>query len=115
MNFKIKFEGHLSTNFYTVKQMSHWEEVEWEFPGGTTLPSSDIFTDDDYEFIPEAKWPEIDLHSVTDARVWAREFIRISGANPGITRCEGKMLGWFANAIMAGYDLSNRQRKEANV
>ena len=40
----------------------------------------------------------IDLHGTIDARDWAREFVRINGGD------EQLMIGWFANAIMAGYD-----------
>jgi len=41
---------------------------------------------------------EFDVHAF-DARVWAKAFCdRFPGHD------EGLMLGWFANAIMAGYD-----------
>jgi len=40
----------------------------------------------------------------TDAQVWAREFVKIVRENPSIPTDEGTMIGWFANAIMAGYD-----------
>jgi hypothetical protein len=45
-----------------------------------------------------------DLTSETDALVWAEEFVKIVKENPAIATDEGAMLGWFANAIMAGYD-----------
>jgi hypothetical protein len=38
-----------------------------------------------------------------DARVWAQKFMEIN-AQKNIAADEGAMLGWFANAIMAGYD-----------
>lgn len=44
--------------------------------------------------IAEQRWP----HTM-DAKVWADEFLKL---NPGSDH--GLMLGWFANAIMAGYD-----------
>ncbi len=44
--------------------------------------------------IVEQRWP----HTM-DAAVWAAEFVKMY---PGID--EGTMIGWFANAIMAGYD-----------
>ena len=41
------------------------------------------------------------------AKVWASEFIKLVKKNPKIAIDEGTMLGWFANAIMAGYDKAN--------
>ena len=38
----------------------------------------------------------------TDARRWAQEFVRLHGKHGYAD--EDLMLGWFANAIMAGYD-----------
>jgi hypothetical protein len=39
-----------------------------------------------------------------DAGVWAKEFVETVKKNPSIATDEGTMIGWFANAIMAGYD-----------
>jgi len=39
-----------------------------------------------------------------DARDWARAFIELVRRNPEIAFDEGTMIGWFANAIMRGYD-----------
>lgn len=39
-----------------------------------------------------------------DAKVWAVEFVKIVKRNKNIPTDESTMLGWFANAIMAGYD-----------
>ena len=39
-------------------------------------------------------WPQ-----TTDAHAWATEFCRLNSASD-----HGTMLGWFANAIMIGYD-----------
>lgn len=47
---------------------------------------------------------KIDLHSTIDASVWAAEFCKLNTAAD-----EGAMLGWFANAIMAGFDEANRR------
>lgn len=44
--------------------------------------------------VAEQKWP----HTM-DAAVWAAEYAK---RHPGAD--EGEMIGWFANAIMAGYD-----------
>ena len=39
-----------------------------------------------------------------DAQVWATEFCKAVKEKPHIASDESTMLGWFANAIMAGYD-----------
>lgn len=45
-----------------------------------------------------------------DARVWAREF---ATKHPGAD--EGDMIGWFANAIMAGYDTAQSRMPKTPV
>lgn len=63
---------------------------------------------------------EPNLHDTTDARIWAGEFCkmypyafcRIKGKE-GFTTSddfEGIMIGWFANAIMAGVDSEARKQ-----
>lgn len=52
--------------------------------------------------------------SNTDAQYWADEFIKILNENPGIAHDEGAMIGWFANAIMAGYDEARRKYEMVN-
>ena len=47
---------------------------------------------------------KIDLHSTIDASVWASEFCKLNTAAD-----EGAMLGWFANALMTGFDEANRR------
>ena len=64
--------------------------------------------------------PEIDLHSTTDARVWAQEWCRIARdieATDDDRRVidEGWMIAWFANAIMAGYDEARRRYEMTNA
>ena len=49
--------------------------------------------------VREQKWP----HTV-DAQVWAKEWMKTIKEHPEIANDEGAMIGWFANAIMAGYD-----------
>lgn len=49
--------------------------------------------------VAEQRWP----HTI-DAVIWAREWMKQIAAHPFIPRDEGCMIGWFANAIMAGYD-----------
>lgn len=44
---------------------------------------------------------EIELYGEFDARVWAQQFLKI---NPDCGVDEGSLIGWFANAIMTGYD-----------
>lgn len=41
-----------------------------------------------------------------DARPWAREFVKSVRERPEIATDEDTMIGWFANAIMRGYDES---------
>lgn len=43
-----------------------------------------------------------------DAKVWAEEFVKLCQINPSVAIDEGTMIGWFANAIMAGYDLGRK-------
>ena len=44
-----------------------------------------------------------------DARVWARDWADTIIKSPTVPFNEGAMITWFANAIMAGYDLKARQ------
>lgn len=46
------------------------------------------------------------LLSTMDAQVWATEYCRL---NPGADI--GNMIGWFANAIMVGFDEANRRNQ----
>lgn len=45
------------------------------------------------------------------AEDWAKEFVKIIKKNPSIPYDEGAMIGWFANAIMAGYDKGYKDKK----
>ena len=47
---------------------------------------------------------KINLHDTTDAAVWADEWLKTIDKHPNIPTDKGTMIGWFANAIMAGYD-----------
>ena len=63
---------------------------------------------------------EPNLHDTTDARVWAAEFCKMYPSalcqiegKEGVTDgddFEGIMIGWFANAIMAGVDSEARKQ-----
>ena len=44
----------------------------------------------------------------SDAKVWAEEFVKVVNLKPTIATDEGTMIGWFANAIMAGYDFAKK-------
>lgn len=46
-----------------------------------------------------------------DARDWARSWMEHIARNPSIATDEGCMIGWFANAIMAGFDEAARRFK----
>lgn len=49
-----------------------------------------------------------------DARDWARHFVAHVKAIPGLATDEGTMTGWFANALMRGYDeATSRAAREA--
>lgn len=50
----------------------------------------------------------VNLHGTLDAKIWAYEFVKRFGGD------EGLMIGWFANAIMAGFDEATR-REEAKL
>jgi hypothetical protein len=54
------------------------------------------------------------LIGCTDAQVWAKTFVEIVQENPTIPTDEGTMIGWFANAIMSGYDegMSKERRRD---
>ena len=43
------------------------------------------------------------------AEVWADEWLRVIKLNPNIPTDKGTMIGWFANAIMTGYDYARRE------
>ena len=55
---------------------------------------------------------EIRLANTMDAQVWVDEWMKVVKINPEIPYDDGAMLGWFANAIMAGYDQAKRENKE---
>ena len=54
---------------------------------------------------------KVNLNQTTDARIWAKEWLKTIKKNPSIPTDEGTMIGWFANAIMAGYDAAKRKCK----
>lgn len=64
-------------------------DQEQELPGMLALA----------EGVNAGEWP----HTM-DAQVWARKWLEITADKPEVATDEGAMIGWFANAIMAGYD-----------
>lgn len=56
---------------------------------------------------------DVNLSNETDARVWAKEWLKTVEKNPSIPFDEGTMIGWFANCFMAGYDHCYRKYKLA--
>jgi hypothetical protein len=59
------------------------------------------------EGVAKQRWP----HTV-DAQVWVKEWLKTIGKHPDIPTDEGSMIGWFANAIMAGYDTAQYRAKK---
>jgi hypothetical protein len=55
----------------------------------------------------------VKLYKTTDARVWAEEFCRVFGEKiPAIKDEQDWVHGWFANAIMLGYDAGKRDAEK---
>lgn len=52
---------------------------------------------------PPKERPDWPLPSF-DARDWAEAFVKTVKEHPEIASDEGAMIGWFANALMRGYD-----------
>lgn len=57
----------------------------------------------------ENKDTEKSIPYTIDARVWAKEWLLTIKSHPAIPHDEWTMIGWFANAIMAGYDEAQRR------
>lgn len=58
--------------------------------------------------ISEQAWP----HTM-DARVWVTKWLEVYRAYPAVATDEGALLGWFSNAIMAGYDTARSKANES--
>lgn len=50
----------------------------------------------------------LELINQTDAKVWTEQWFLAVDKNPDIPKDFDTMIGWFANAIMAGYDACKR-------
>lgn len=57
----------------------------------------------------------IDLTGEMDAEVWTRHWLDIISSNPHIPTDKDTMIGWFANAIMAGYDQGRRFEQRRDI
>lgn len=55
-----------------------------------------------------------DLNYNTDALVWAKEFMKVVHKH-NVEVDEDFMLGWFANAIMTGYDVARQKYEMVNA
>ena len=66
------------------------------------------FEKDDREFLLKAALQTM------DAAVWAKAFVAHTKRNPAIATDEATMQGWFANAIMCGYDRKKPKKVRAN-
>lgn len=49
------------------------------------------------------------------AQDWAKAFIENAKQNPDMPFDEGAMIGWFANAIMTGYDNARAKYEMVNL
>lgn len=50
-----------------------------------------------------------------DAQIWVEHWLKTIQENPKIPTDEGTMLGWFANAIMTGYDKGRLYEQKRDV
>ena len=55
---------------------------------------------------------KLPLNCEFDARVWVDEWLETLKMHPNAPWDRGFMIGWFANAIMAGFDEANRQHQK---
>ena len=54
-----------------------------------------------------SKKRKVILTGEVDAKIWAKEFMKVVKAVD-----ENDMVGWFANAIKAGYDRAKQERED---
>ena len=55
---------------------------------------------------------KVNLHDTVDVVIWTQEWLKTIKKNPSIPTDEGTMIGWFANAIMAGYNYARREAQQ---
>jgi len=56
----------------------------------------------------------VDKGNKADATIWAEEFVYAFHQRYGLKIDKDWMTGWFANAIMAGWDEAERSRSTEN-
>lgn len=59
--------------------------------------------------------PIHDLVGEVDARIWAKTWLEVISEKPEIPTDEGTMIGWFANALMSGYDQGRKYERQRDV
>lgn len=59
--------------------------------------------------VAEQRWPR-----TMDAQVWADEWLKTIAERPEIATDRDTMIGWFSNAIMAGYDTANLMKEKSD-
>lgn len=52
---------------------------------------------------------DMGLHGTINAVLWQEKWMEILKEHPNIPNDEGTMIGWFANAIMTGYDAAREK------
>ena len=52
---------------------------------------------------------KINLHDTLDAEVWADEWLKTIKEYPTIPTDKEAMIGWFSNALMAGFDYCSKR------
>jgi hypothetical protein len=57
-----------------------------------------------------AEIKEVNLSCEFDAAIWVKEWMRVIKEHPQIPTDANTMIGWFANAIMAGYDRAKNEK-----
>jgi len=124
-NKKVSFVGLNSILLGLLDTLGKGEECECPNSTRVIYRESDIVCYSCGKSLPEKpKEPEppehiekVNLNGEFDASVWAKEFIEKTSHYQPNTKDhvpvyidEDVMLGWFANAIMAGYDYARRER-----
>jgi len=71
----------------------------------TKIPQLETNEKDGMPAIFQGVKDQVFPHTV-DARIWAKEWMKMQNKQD-IASDEGAMIGWFANAIMAGYDTAS--------
>lgn len=89
--------GHSGVDF----ELNAWDR-RWthSIPGGGGIDQLMRIAEEWANAIVDNK--AVDLHSTTDARVWAEEFVRLHRGARATDSDLGLMISWFANAIEVG-------------